>query len=336
MTMDVRSVWFTGPRVAEVRPESIDSQIGPTSLLVKSEVSLISTGTELNVFRGRVATPREVALPMMRGEFPFPIKFGYQVVGRVEQAGPESHYTPGDLVLAQHPHQDAFVIDESLVQPVPDGVTPRQAAFANLCNVALGGLLDVPIRHGDVVAVSGGGIVGVLAAHLASKTAGTLVLVEPTTRADGLGKVHGATLIVKPEDSQRVLSELTDGRMADVWIEASGAPSALQDAIHGTGVEGTVVVLSYFGSTPVPLVLAPDFHLRRQRFVSSWVGMVGSGLQPRWDRARRMSVAMSIVSQIDPSELISHEIPFASAAEAYALIDAGLESTRGVLLDYGK
>jgi len=130
MTMDVRSVRFSGLGVAELRAESIDSEVGPTSLLVRSVVSLISTGTELNVFRGRVATPREVALPMMRGEFPFPIKFGYQVVGRVERAGSESRCHEGDLVLAQHPHQNALVIDESLVQPAPDGVTPRQAALA--------------------------------------------------------------------------------------------------------------------------------------------------------------------------------------------------------------
>jgi len=151
-----------------------------------------------------------------------------------------------------------------------------------------------------------------------------------------LSEVRGADLIVNPEDAQRTLSELTEGRIADVWIEASGAPSALQDAIHGTGVEGSVLVLSYFGSTPVPLVLAPDFRLRRQRLVSSWVGMVGSGLRPRWDRARRMSVAMSIVSQIDAAKLISDEIPFASAADGYALIDEGLEGTRGALLDYGQ
>jgi 2-desacetyl-2-hydroxyethyl bacteriochlorophyllide A dehydrogenase len=334
MALDARAVWFPEARVAEVRDEVVGDQLEPTELLIRAVVSMISAGTERNLYRGLMASPREVGLPMTRGEFPFPIKFGYQVVGRVERAGTDSHYRPGDLVLAQHPHQDVFAIDQTLVQPIPEGVAPRQAALANLCSVALNGLLDMPARIGDVVAVSGGGIVGVLAANLARRTASTLILVEPTERADGLTAIHGADRVVRPDQAVDVLSDMTDDRMADVWIEASGAPSALQTGIRGTGVEGTVVILSNFGSAEVPLVLSPDFHMKRLRFVSSQVGLIGSGLQPRWDRARRMAVAMQAVGRLDASLLISHEFPFARAHEAYQLIDDSDQLTMGVLLDY--
>src|SRR5204862_310824 len=76
--------------------------------------------------------------------------------------------------------------------------------------------------------------------------------------------------------------ELSDGRGADVAIEASGAPAALQSAIVATGQEGTIVAISFFGKKTVPLVLSPEFHYRRQRLISSQVSTIGSGLQPRW------------------------------------------------------
>jgi 2-desacetyl-2-hydroxyethyl bacteriochlorophyllide A dehydrogenase len=312
----------------------VDTTPGPDEVVVRALYSLISAGTEMNVYRGQIATQAELALPSTAGSFPFPIKYAYQMIGRVEAAGVESGYQEGQIVFAQHPHQTLFKVHKSVVYAVPPGVSPRKAAFSNLYCVALNGLLDVPVRMGDVAVVSGAGVVGTMAASIARRTASTLVLVEPSDRGALAAKLCHPDVIVKPEEAVARLSDLTAGRFADVWVEASGAPGALQTALEGTGVEGTVAVLSYYGSKTVPLVLAPQFHFRRQRIVSSFVGIIGSGLQPRWDKPRRMAVALAAVGELDVESLITHERPFADAPECYRLIDERPGETLAVLLDY--
>lgn len=343
-----RAVWFTAPRTAELREEPVTAP-GEGEIVVGAITSLISAGSEMNVYRGEAATPQEVELPTRGGGFPFPIKFAYQVIGEVKEAGPNSGFSVGDKVFCYHPHQERFNIMSALpgsgngsepersglVFPVPSDLDPRRAAFANLFCVAFNTLLDVPIRIGDVAAVSGLGVIGTFAAHLARLTAGHLIVVDPLPQRRERARWIGADAIVHPDEAVRVINEFSDGRGADVYIEASGATSALQGAIDATGVEGTIGVLSYYGRREATLRLAPEFHLRRQRIVSSFVAMIGSGLQPRWTMQRRMREAMRRLSHIDTEVLTTHTVPFARAPEAYEMIDTRPADMLGILIDYG-
>jgi 2-desacetyl-2-hydroxyethyl bacteriochlorophyllide A dehydrogenase len=328
-----RAVWFTSPRHLELREETPrppqDHEVQVAALY-----SLVSAGTEMSIYRGEASSPAEVQLPMSEGEFPFPLKYGYQVVGRVAAAGPASGREVGDVVFANHPHQDHFTLPAALTFAIPPQLDAKAATFTNLLTVALNGLLDVPIRIGDCVAVSGLGIVGTFAAHLARRTAGKLVLIDPVSQRREFARSVRADAVVDPSDAHEVIDDLSQGRGADVFIEASGAAPALQGAINETGTEGTVVVLSYYANRKVTLSLAPEFHARRQKIVSSMVGMVGTGLQPRWNLQRRFDVALDALAGIDTHRMITHELPFRDAHEAYELIDQRPADTLGVLLDY--
>lgn len=343
--MTARGVWFTGPRAIELRAEELRAP-GEGEVRLEAVTSLISAGTEMNVYRGDIGSPEELVLPTSRGDFPFPVQYGYQVVARVAELGAGvDTLAVGDHVFAVHGHQDEFVMPVAVAGPtgrreivtrVPEGVDPERAAFQNLLAVALNGLLDQPVRFGDVAMVSGLGVVGSFAALLARRTAGALVLVDPLPQRRERAAWIGADAVVAPEDAVEAVKSLSAGRGADVVVEASGAPRALQTAIQATGVEGTVVVLSYYGTREVPLVLSPEFHYGRQRIISSMVAAVGSGLQPRWDRARRTDVAFDLLRGIDVEPLVSHRLPFDAAAEAYRLVDETPAETLGVLLDYGR
>jgi 2-desacetyl-2-hydroxyethyl bacteriochlorophyllide A dehydrogenase len=306
----------------------------------------VSAGTEMQVYRGAAESEQLVDLPTTGGTFPFPIKFAYQVVGEVEQAGRGAGYAVGDKVFSYHPHQELFRIatgqggpqdlvqGASLVAPVPATLDPQRAAFANLFSVAYNALLDTPVHIGDVVVVSGLGVIGTIAGHLARPDAGRLVLVDPLAERRERAAWVGADAVVHPDDAAAAIEELSDGRGNDLWIEASGAPSALQRAIDNTGQEGTITVVSMYAGGSVALRLVPEFHLRRQRIVSSMVGVVGSGLEPRWTTARRMAVVMERLGAFDVEPLVTHRFAFADAVEAYGLIDKHPEQTLGVLLDY--
>lgn len=341
-----RAVWFTGPRRAELLEEQVGTP-EPDEVLVRGVVSLVSGGTELVLYRGEAGSRAETDLPTSAGEYPFPIKFAYQTVGVVEESGAQAEFAPGDRVFAYHPHQELFPMrcgqagggllapsGRRLLFRIPDGLDDDRAVFANLYSVALTSLLDCPIRIGDCVVVSGLGVIGTFAAEMARETADRLIVIEPLARRREHAEWLGADAVVTPADAAATIDELTAGRGADVFVEASGAPAALQTAVEHTGREGTIVVVSYYGKKPVTLTLSPEFHLRRLRIVSSQNASVGSGLQPRWDTERRMGVAMRRLERIDVSRLITHRFPFEHAPEAYRLLDEHPADALGVLLEY--
>jgi len=330
-----RALWFTAPRTAELREEAVrEPEAGEVQ--VQALCSLVSAGTEMNVYRGQVGSAAEVALPTVAGEFPFPIKYGYQVVGRVVVAGDASGYETGDRVFCQHPHQERFTVDARvpIVFPLPPAVPVLTAAFSSLYRTALNCLLDVPVRVGECVAVSGLGVVGSFCAHLARKTAGKLLLIDPAPRRRELAAWIGADAVVAPDEAPAAVAELSDGRGMDVIIEASGAPAALQAALRSIATEGTIAAVAWYGTREVPLVLTPEFHFRRPRIISSWVGMIGSGQQARWTPERQRAVALAGVGEIDVERLVTQRFAFADAPQAYELIDQHPEETLGVVLDY--
>jgi threonine dehydrogenase-like Zn-dependent dehydrogenase len=217
---------------------------------------------------------------------------------------------------------------------LPTGLAPERAAFANLLDVALNCNLDVPVRHGDVVVVYGQGIVGSLTAQLARRTAGTLVVVDPVASRREFAVSWGADRAVTPDEAEATVGELTDGRGADICIEATGVPAALQSAIRAGGQEATIAVMSFFGGKTVPLVLSPEFHYRRQRIISSQVSTIGSGLQPRWTMERRMEYALTLLTGSVLTTNVTHTFPFARAPDAYRLLDEDAASAMGVVLTY--
>lgn len=334
-TTQSKALWFT----QRCQPEILDEDLrepGPDEVTIRAIVSLVSAGTEMLVYRGEIPAEDDLGMETAKGSFGFPVKYAYQVVGDVVAAGEDTPYRPGDRVFARHPHQDIFTMrnNPELLFRIPASLDPARAVFANLLDVALTANQDVPVRMGDVVVVYGHGVVGGLCAQLAARNAGTIIVVDAYEKRREAALEWGATAAVAPKDAETTIMELSKGRGADVSFEASGAPAAVQTAINTTGQEGTVVVISFFGGKIVPLVLSPQFHYGRLRIISSQVSSLGSGLQPRWNRERRMDVCLSLLQTDWLRTLISHRMPFAEAVAAYRLVDQEPTRTFGVLLDY--
>ncbi|WP_313808887.1 zinc-binding alcohol dehydrogenase [Sphingobium sp.] len=331
-SLNARALWFEGPRHAALRDEEAKAP-GAGEIRVRAIHSMVSPGSEMNVYRGEGNLP-SVPLPTMAGTLPFPIKFGYQVVGRVEAAGEGSGFEPGDLVFAAHPHQDVFTMPAVFGVKLPSDIDTVRAGFMNMCTVALRTVHEAPIRVGEVVALSGLGIIGSLTAHLVRKSAGKLILIDPAAERRARSAWIGADAVVDPSEVAAVVAELSQGRGVDTFIETSGAPPALQTAITHTGERGSVVVPAWYGTRPVNLSLSPEFHLRALTIKSVFVGSVGGDELARWTDARRFETALDIVQGIDPANLISQRLPFERAAEAYRLLDENPGQAPAVILDY--
>src|SRR5438477_4689138 len=123
------AVWFPRARSVELRTEEL-AEPGPDEVRVRAALSAISHGTEMLVYRGEVDPDLPLDLPSLAGGFGFPLKYGYASVGRAVAVGRDVRgLREGDLVFALHPHQDEYVIRESLVRRLPDRTAPEQGVF---------------------------------------------------------------------------------------------------------------------------------------------------------------------------------------------------------------
>jgi 2-desacetyl-2-hydroxyethyl bacteriochlorophyllide A dehydrogenase len=327
------AVWFPRARSVELRTEEL-ADPALDEVRVRAALSAISHGTEMLVYRGEVDETLALDLPTLAGGFGFPLKYGYASVGHAVAVGRDVRgLREGDLVFALHPHQDEYVVSESLVRRLPDRTLPEQGVFLANLETAINVVLDAKPRLGEVVAVFGQGVVGLIVTQLLRRSGARVVAVEPSALRRSFAERCGAEAAIAPGDAA-LLRSLTSGRGADIAIDASGSPSALQEAIDSVAFEGTVVVCSWYGDKPVPLDLGGRFHRGRVRIVSSQVGRIDPSLAPRWDRERRLELATELLGELVLADLITHRIPFAHAADAYALLDSGDPETIQVVLDY--
>jgi 2-desacetyl-2-hydroxyethyl bacteriochlorophyllide A dehydrogenase len=316
--MKARAVHFVAPRRVELREVEVpDPPDG--HLLVATEWSGISSGTELLAYRGEVDPdlPLDETLGALAGTFAYPFRYGYSAVGRVVR--PAAPFREGQRVFAFHPHQDRFVADAREAVAVDD-LDPRAATLYPLVETAVQVCLDAAPRLGETVVVVGLGAVGILAAALLVRTGAVVVGSEPEPARRAAAQAFGVRA-VGPDEVEEVVTAQTAGRGADLVVESSGNPQALAAALGLLAHEGTALVCSWYGTKPVPLPLGAAFHRRRLAVASTQVSTLPAALTARWDRSRRAELAWALVRELPLGALATHGFTFEEAAEAYACAD---------------
>ncbi|GGF46654.1 dehydrogenase [Azorhizobium oxalatiphilum] len=294
------ALWYVEPRRADLRREPLPD-LASDELLVATEWSALSRGTERLVFSGRISADQgaQMRAPMQGGEFPFPVKYGYCTVGRVEAGSPRFL---GRHVFVLHPHQDRFVVKRDDVLVVPDGVPARRATLAANMETALNALWDSGAGAGDRIVVVGAGLIGLLITFLAARLPGAEVTaVDPD---------HGRAKLVHGFGARFAQNTQALGE-ADVVFHTSACSEGLNAAIACCGSEATLVEVSWYGDRDVTLSLGGSFHARRLRLVSSQVGAVPPGRAPRWSPRRRLAKALDLLADPRLDALITEEVAFA-------------------------
>jgi 2-desacetyl-2-hydroxyethyl bacteriochlorophyllide A dehydrogenase len=316
--MKAHAVHFVAPRRVELREVEVpDPPEG--HILVATEWSGISSGTELLAYRGEVDPdlPLDETLGALAGTFAYPFRYGYSAVGRVVR--PAAPFQEGQLVFAFHPHQDRFVADAREVVPVDD-LDPRAATLYPMVETALQVSLDAAPRLGETAVVVGLGAVGILVAALLARTGAVVLGSEPEPARRAAAGAFGVRAL-DPDDVSEAVAAETSGRGTDLVVEASGNPGALASSLGLLAHEGTAVVCSWYGTKPVSLPLGAEFHRRRLALRSTQVSTLPAALTARWDRRRRAELAWRLARGLPLSVLATHAFPFEQAAEAYACAD---------------
>jgi len=280
-----RAFWVVSPYHGEIRTQTLAAP-REGEALVRTLCSGISRGTESLVFRGEVpASQRDVMrCPFQSGEFPAPVKYGYASIGIVDE-GPDT--LRGRRVFCLHPHQDRYVVPEHALALVPDEVPDNRAVLAANMETAINGLWDAALHVGDRVSVIGAGTVGSLVAALAAETPGVEVeIVDTDASRATLASRLGCTFATPEYAAQD----------RDLVIHTSGNSRGLTTALGLAGFETTVLEMSWYGERSVSLPLGEAFHSRRLQIRSSQVGSVATAQRVRWSHARRMALALRLLT----------------------------------------
>lgn len=296
-------LWVTGPNRLELRPSPL-AELAPGMNRVRTLFSGVSRGTERLVQDGRVPASEyeRMACPRQRGQFPFPVLYGYAAVGIVE-AGPLS----GQTVFCLHPHETAFIAENEALIPVPAGVPARRAVLAANMETALNALWDAGAGPGDRILIVGGGVVGGLIAALCAQLPGSdVTLVDPQPSRAALAKTLGCAW-------QADGAGLAD---FDLVFHTSAHENGLAIAIAAAGREARIIELSWYGTDTVAAPLGGAFHALRLTLQASQVGAIAPSRRSRWSYRRRLAKALSLLANPALDAFITHEIPFTDAPSA--------------------
>jgi threonine dehydrogenase-like Zn-dependent dehydrogenase len=316
-----QALWYVGEGRAELREEAVAAP-GSGEVRVRALYGAISRGTERLVAFGQVPASEyeRMRAPLMAGTFPFPVKYGYATVGRVE-AGPSS----GQMVFALHPHQDEFTIPAAMAVRLPAAVPPARAVLAANMETALNALWDGAPGPADRIAVVGGGIVGLLIARLCVRMPGaevTVVDIAPERAA--LARALGAGF-ASPDAAPRD---------CDLVFHASASANGLATALGVAGEEATIVELSWYGAGQVAAPLGEAFHSRRLRLVASQVGKIAPSHRPRWTHGRRLGAALALLEDPALDVLLAPAIEFGDLPARLADLLAANGDVRCPLIRY--
>jgi 2-desacetyl-2-hydroxyethyl bacteriochlorophyllide A dehydrogenase len=215
---------------------------GRSEVLVRTERTLISPGTELAMYEGTHS-----ALPDPENTFAkYPHRPGYAALGRIEACGESvDALRPGDRVLFPGPHAVWSLLQpgETIWLPATPDLPDDKILFARLVQIAATASCCFRTRPERVV-VLGAGLVGLLAAQVL-QVQGIREVVVQDINAARLARAKSCGLrrcaLGNGPSLESSLKEL--GAEPDAIVEATGVPGLVPAALAAVRRGGDVVLL---------------------------------------------------------------------------------------------
>jgi L-iditol 2-dehydrogenase len=253
----------------DVRIEQVPIPSAAKGELIVRVGAALTCGTDLKVFR-RGYHARMIVPPAL---------FGHELAGTVVEAGEGvTDFAQGDLVVALNSapcgecyfckrgqenlcddllfnngaYAEFIRIPERIVAkntlPVPEHVPLEHAALTEPLACAVHGFEDSNPRPGDIVAIIGGGPLGLMMLHVAALAGYEVIALVKHDGQVEAAKQLGAAHVVQAATIRKAVQEtraLTPkDRGVDIAIEAVGLPQAWEEAVELVRKGGTV---NFFG-----------------------------------------------------------------------------------------
>jgi predicted dehydrogenase/threonine dehydrogenase-like Zn-dependent dehydrogenase len=267
---------------------------------------------------------------------------GYSVAGEVVAVGEGvTDFAPGDLVACagagQANHADYVVVKRNLVCRVPEGCDLDLAATTTVGAIALQGVRRAQPQLGDVVAVMGLGLLGMITVQLL-KASGARVVgldLDPDRAARALA-LGASAATADPRRFEQMVRDLTQGHGADQTIITAASKSnvPLNAAMEATRRKGRVVIVGDVGlkaeraafyQKEIDLLMSTSYGPGRYDYDYEVRGRDYPIAYVRWTQNRNMAAYLEAIrdGRIDVRALVDRVEPVDKAAEVYRdLVDS--------------
>lgn len=324
---------ISGPKQAHF--EDVDIPKCPSDgLLVRANVTAVSTGTEIRVYR---YIPVDDEGRWLHGGVPFPegpLENGYSMVGEVVEVGSNvKEFSIGDRVFLAGTHKEYATTPADEAVKLSDNVSDEHAVFLNILGVGQLGLRHGEPKPGENIAIVGMGVIGLSALAYCSAFGFRTVGVDFSENRRAIADAMGADLVVDGNKNgfEQCIIDFFDGAGADLVIETASVWPAIRTGLEIVRDDGTIVVVARHTDTP-------DFNPVGHPYMNKRVSIRASiGYKPhdhRWDRTTSMKLTAELLSKnrlpIDP--MITHGFGWDELPEVYARLDQDDGDILGVVI----
>lgn len=344
--------------------------VRPGCVLIRTRRSLVSAGTErmllefgkagfIEKARQQPDKVRQVLdkirtdglVPTMRSvqaKLEKPVPLGYSNAGVVTEVGAGvTRFAVGDRVVSNGSHAEYVCVPENLCARIPAPVDDDTAAFTVVSAIALQGIRLVQPTLGEVVAVTGLGLIGLLAVQLLRANGCRVLGIDLDPQRAALARTFGAETCVPSagEDVLAAARRISEGRGLDAVVITASTDSnePVHQAAQMCRKRGRIVLV---GVTGLQLSRA-DFYEKELSFQVSCsygpgrydpayeeqghdypVGFV------RWTEQRNFEAVLDLMAagRVETRALVSERVDIAEAPRGYQLLGTG--APIAILLGY--
>ncbi len=286
-----------------------------SELLVATEASAISAGTELAVYTGIHQWLNDPTRTWPR----FPFVPGYSGVGRVIATGQDVQgYAVGDRVIWEARHESHAIIDLAhapLIRTIGDTLPADVAAFAVLARFPLTAVVQSGAVMGQGVAVFGLGLIGQIALRLyAAAGAYPLYGIDTVAQRRAIAETIPGVRAIDPGagDLGEQLRAANSGALPEITVDATGAPNAVKSAMRVVADGGKVIMVGSPRGIAGDVDFYWDLHGRSIQLIGAHGSAIGTTARERFpfvrDRALRLLVHLLETGRLDLTEIITHRV----------------------------
>ena len=206
---------------------------------------------------------------------------------------------------------------------VPESIPTNHAAYIEPLACAIHAVDRGDIQLDDVVVIAGCGPIGLgMVAAARMKNPRVLIALDFNGSRLSIAKMCGADIVLNPGevDVVKEVTELTEGYGCDVYIEATGHPSAVEQGLRMIRKLGTFV----------------EFSVMREQVTVDWtiigdtkeLTIHGSHLSPY---TYPIAIRMLEEGKLPMDKIVTHPLPLTSFHEGVAMVADGKKSIKVTL-----
>jgi 2-desacetyl-2-hydroxyethyl bacteriochlorophyllide A dehydrogenase len=339
--MHVQQVIISGEKIVSLQQSNLDPALQPHELLVETEYSFVSAGTELAIYTGT----ESVYMPGSWCEYP--CVPGYSNVGRILAKGAAvSQFEVGERIYTDAKHTSHFKYNladskyRNLAVKVPEDLPGDLVCCFHMLHVAKAALDVATTPYGRWVAVFGLGMVGNLAAQLFKIAGAHVIGIDPSPQRRELAKQCGILAVDTGDTLFADLATITHSEGVMTSVEAVGHSQVVLQALKATMPYGEVILL---GSPRVEVQgnlteVFSEIHLKWKTLKGALEWHIPTYSDQPTDRTRygnhQLFYTWLRQGNIRLEPLISHRLPAQAIKQAYDGLLEHKDSYTGVVLKW--